>query len=464
MFYRFSSLRQLVVSIRLGRRAWLGAGYGSAVDAIERMAAAAGLMVSDVDPDAFNSVPALKGQCAVNDFIVDELEFDVLGWCDVRDAACGRDRDFLGVEVEALLSEARLAADAIAGRGSCKNVQIGECSGSCCASKLLDMSYWETVARQSRSKVLLDVADHLDVVAAALPESQRHQILEPRRLRSLPEMPRLIYGTAWKKERTEELVRAAASAGFVGFDTANQPKHYAESLVGDALRGLPRGQFFLQSVERRRLCYFWAHLFLRRTKFTPLGGHDERVPYATNVTISEMVRQSVAGSLVNLRTDYLDSLLMHSPFEDLKSTLLAWRAFEDEHDRGRALRLGISNVDFETFQHVYAAARVKPSVVQNRFYARTGYDRGLRAFCAEHGIEYQGFWTLTANKDIVNGDVVHGIAQRLGRPVVSVFYAALKQLGVVVLDGTKDEGHMADDSELLRLDEADVAAVDAVLV
>ncbi|KAH8062798.1 hypothetical protein JL720_13168 [Aureococcus anophagefferens] len=143
VFYRFSSLRQLVVSIRLGRRAWLGAGYGSAVDAIERMAAAAGLMVSDVDPDAFNSVPALKGQCAVNDFIVDELEFDVLG-CD------------------------------------CTNVQIGECSESCCASKLLDMSYWETVARQSRSKVLIDVADHLDVVAAALPESQRHQILEPR--------------------------------------------------------------------------------------------------------------------------------------------------------------------------------------------------------------------------------------------------------------------------------------------
>ena len=220
----------------------------------------------------------------------------------------------------------------------------------------------------------------------------------------------------------------------------------------------------LQSVGQRRLCYFWVHLFLRRTKFTPLGGHDERIPYATNVTISEMVRQSVAGSLINLRTDYLDSLLMHSPFEDLESTLLAWRAFEDEHDRGRALRLGISNLDFETFQHVYAAARVKPSVVQNRFYSRTGYDRDLRAFCAEHGVEYQGFWTLTANKDIVNGGVVRGIAQRLGKPVVSVFYAALKQLGVVVLDGTTDEGHMADDSELLRLDEVDVAAVNAVLV
>ena len=63
----------------------------------------------------------------------------------------------------------------------------------------------------------------------------------------------------------------------------------------------------------------------------------------------------------------------------------------------------------------------------------------------------------------VPDDVVREIAQRLGRPVMSVFYAALKQLGVVVLDGTKDEGHMAEDLELLRLDEADVAAVDGVL-
>ena len=42
------------------------------------------------------------------------------------------------------------------------------------------------------------------------------------------EMPRLIYGTAWKKEATTPLVVTAVLAGFRGIDTACQPKHYHE--------------------------------------------------------------------------------------------------------------------------------------------------------------------------------------------------------------------------------------------
>lgn len=45
-----------------------------------------------------------------------------------------------------------------------------------------------------------------------------------------------IYGTAWKKSRTEELVQMAVAKGFRKFDTAAQPKHYQEPLVGAALR------------------------------------------------------------------------------------------------------------------------------------------------------------------------------------------------------------------------------------
>lgn len=48
-------------------------------------------------------------------------------------------------------------------------------------------------------------------------------------------MPRMIYGTAWKKERTTELVKRALKNGFRGIDTACQPKHYSEALVGKAL-------------------------------------------------------------------------------------------------------------------------------------------------------------------------------------------------------------------------------------
>ena len=45
-------------------------------------------------------------------------------------------------------------------------------------------------------------------------------------------IPRILYGTAWKKDDTESLVRAALLHGFRGIDTACQPKHYHEPGVG----------------------------------------------------------------------------------------------------------------------------------------------------------------------------------------------------------------------------------------
>src|SRR5262245_62155343 len=65
-------------------------------------------------------------------------------------------------------------------------------------------------------------------------------------------MPSFIYGTAWKKEATTGLVKSAAKAGFTAFDTANQPKHYQEPLVGDALaafaaEGISRSSLFVQT-------------------------------------------------------------------------------------------------------------------------------------------------------------------------------------------------------------------------
>ena len=50
-----------------------------------------------------------------------------------------------------------------------------------------------------------------------------------------PLVPSFIYGTAWKEDRTAQLVTLALRAGFRAFDTANQRKHYFEAAMGDAL-------------------------------------------------------------------------------------------------------------------------------------------------------------------------------------------------------------------------------------
>jgi len=79
--------------------------------------------------------------------------------------------------------------------------------------------------------------------------------------------------------------------------------------------------------------------------------------------------------------------VLHSPFEAHDDTMEAWRAMEAVYDAGGAKQLGISNqYDADGFKRLYAEARVKPAVLQNRFYADSGYDIELRAFCKEHGV------------------------------------------------------------------------------
>ena len=127
-------------------------------------------------------------------------------------------------------------------------------------------------------------------------------------------VPQLIYGTAWKKERTAELVAQALRAGFRGIDTACQPKHYHEPGVGEALAVVAR-----EGVLR-------SDIFLQ-TKFSPLRGQDpDNVPYDPSASIDQQVQQSFAVSLRNLGVDTLDSLVLHSPYSEDSDTLEAWGA------------------------------------------------------------------------------------------------------------------------------------------
>ena len=252
--------------------------------------------------------------------------------------------------------------------------------------------------------------------------------------------PAFTYGTAWKKDKTSLLVSEALKQGFRRVDTAAQPKHYQEHLVGEALREA----YNEGSVSR-------ADIYLQ-TKYTTPAGHDlSNMPYDPNAPLDTQIHTSVASSLNNLRSQtqstegtYLDCLLLHSPLPTLEQTLEAWRLLES-YVPYKIKALGISNVSLPVVREIYNSSTVKPSVVQNRFYAQTGYDGPLRAFCREHGITYQSFWTLTGNPKLLKSKPVHDLAQATAVSVPTALYALVMELGVEVLNGTTSAEHMRDD-------------------
>jgi diketogulonate reductase-like aldo/keto reductase len=247
-------------------------------------------------------------------------------------------------------------------------------------------------------------------------------------------MPRIIYGTAWKKDRTADLVVKAIQAGFRGIDTACQPKHYNEPLVGTALQRLKD-----HGIEREVL-------FLQ-TKFTPLSGQDPRqVPYDKNSPVELQIAQSFEASKKNLQTEYVDSLILHSPMAPHALLMKVWNAMETIQKSGGARQLGISNCyNTEVIRSLYANANVKPAVVQNRFYQETEYDADLRHWCSNHGVIYQSFWTLTANPHILSSNTVRTIAQKYKKTEAQIFFRYLIYSGIVPLTGTSSEQHMKED-------------------
>ncbi len=107
-------------------------------------------------------------------------------------------------------------------------------------------------------------------------------------------------------------------------------------------------------------------------------------------------------------------------------------------------------------------ARIKPAVVQNRFHAATGYDREIRAFCRQHGLIYQSFWTLTANPHILAHRAVTDLASKHRRTPVQILFRYLTQIGVVPLTGTRAEKHMREDLGIFEfeLSEPECRAID----
>jgi diketogulonate reductase-like aldo/keto reductase len=253
-------------------------------------------------------------------------------------------------------------------------------------------------------------------------------------------IPSFMYGTAWKKEATTRLVLDAVSAGFTAIDTANQLIHYEEALVGEALQVLTQ-----QGISRDRL-------FLQ-TKFTPANGQDHRTPYDPQADLTTQVRQSFDSSLTHLHTDYLDSYVLHGPYQRRglgAADWEVWKAIEELYESGNTKMIGVSNVSAEQLALLCERAPHKPMVVQNRCYAALGWDQDVREICRAHHIIYQGFSLLTANRDVFIDPDIRAMAARYGVGMAQIVFRFATQIGMLPLTGTTNPQHMKEDLQADR--------------
>ena len=209
-----------------------------------------------------------------------------------------------------------------------------------------------------------------------------------------------------------------------------------------------------------------AELFLQ-TKYTYQRGQDHRLPYDPAASLGLQVAQSLASSLEHLGTDYVDSFVLHGPESGYgwsEADAEVWDAMRRQRDSGSTRLLGVSNVSLKHLEEMEGAQAEMPAFVQNRCFARFGWDRDVRAFCKERNIVYQGFSLLTANQEVLQHPPFIELARKVNASPAQVVFAFARAARIRPLTGTSDAEHMKQDLDSLQitLPAEDVRAIESM--
>jgi diketogulonate reductase-like aldo/keto reductase len=198
-----------------------------------------------------------------------------------------------------------------------------------------------------------------------------------------------------------------------------------------------------------------------------VGRQGGQPPYDPSADLTTQVNQSFNSSLAHLRTDFVDSYVLHAPYSRRglgAADWEVWAAMEALYRSGKTRTIGVSNIAAGQLAELCQGANVKPMFVQNRCFAALGWDGEVREICRAHDIIYQGFSLLTANREVLVYPETLRIAKRLNTGPAQVIFRFAMQVGMLPLTGTTSRQHMKEDleAERLMLSDAEVDQIETI--
>lgn len=213
----------------------------------------------------------------------------------------------------------------------------------------------------------------------------------------------------------ERCVLDAISVGYRSIDTAQA--YHNEECVGNAIKkcGVPRSELFI----------------------------------TTKVWISnagyEKAKVSISESLQKLKTDYIDLLLIHQPFNDYYGT---YRAMTDAYKEGKIRAIGVSNfypdrfIDFCQFQEIVPAVnQVETHPFQQQ--------KAAHEIMKKYGVQHESWGPFAeGRKDMFTNPVIRAIGEKYSKSVAQVILRFLIQSDVVVIPKTTHRERMVENLDV----------------
>lgn len=246
-------------------------------------------------------------------------------------------------------------------------------------------------------------------------------------------MPVLGYGVYQvSNEECERCVLDAIQVGYRLIDTAQA--YGNEEAVGNAIT---------------RCGALREELFLTTKIWISNGGHEKAAA-------------SINESLKKLRTDYVDLMLIHQPFNDYYGT---YRAMEDAYKAGKLRAIGVSNFYPDRLVDLYQFVDVKPAVNQVETHV---FNQQVKAheIMEKYGVQHESWGPFAEGRnDFFSNAVLNDVGAKHGKSAAQVALRYLIHRGVVVIPKSTRKERMEEninvfDYTLSEQDMADIAALD----
>lgn len=247
-------------------------------------------------------------------------------------------------------------------------------------------------------------------------------------------IPQMGAGT-WtlRGETARENVRLALEAGFRHIDTAQMYENEAEVGQGIVDSNVPRNEVFLT------------------TKIVP----------NTMRQGAEAVRRSIEESLVKLKTNYIDLLLIHWPVKDcVKYT---WQVMEDYVRQGKVRSIGVSNFNPHHLDDLLAFAEIRPVVNQIEVHPYMSQEENI-AYNRQLGIQVVSWGPFgQGDIDVLGDPLLQSLAQKNGKTASQVVLRWIVQRGLITIPRCRPR-HFAENLDVMHftLSDDDMIAVSSL--
>ncbi|VDK17482.1 unnamed protein product [Anisakis simplex] len=250
------------------------------------------------------------------------------------------------------------------------------------------------------------------------------------------------------QETVTNVIDAALRAGYRMFDTAKY--YHNEPEIGNALQellpkyGLKREDIFIT------------------TKFFPSASNN-----------TEFARKMVEQSLNDLKTSYLDLMLIHYPRSsdradddplNAECRRDAYIELEKIKDEGTIRSVGVSNYEINHIEEIKKFGKMMPAVNQVEFHPHFTR-KPLHDYCDKEGIFFQAYSSLGRNhEDLIGDKVIKKIAEKHNTSPQMILLAWPHCTGVGIVPKSANPSRVVDNFKAIdiKLNEEELKEISAL--